>query len=151
MIQNTINEKVCNKCFEKKALDCFADNRKTCRKCRQKYLTKHRKQHGHKYKDGSRFKQHKRECIRRNLENNLTKEQFAEISKKDCAYCGEKYKNTVGSRLDRINSKKGYTLENVVSCCYRCNTIKMALSQEELYQHIIKMLPNLKKMVQHGY
>lgn len=48
-----------------------------------------------------------------------------------CYYCGEKpsrrYKKTniFYNGLDRMNNKKGYVKGNVVSCCWRCNKIKL--------------------------
>lgn len=47
--------------------------------------------------------------------------------------------------IDRINSKKGYTLDNTVSCCSTCNTAKLNMSLEDFKTWIIKIYNNLIK------
>lgn len=45
--------------------------------------------------------------------------------------------------IDRVNSKIGYTLGNVVPCCKKCNTVKSdILSGQEMYaaMRVIKKL-----------
>lgn len=51
-----------------------------------------------------------------------------------CAYCGGIPEEFNG--LDRINSKKGYTVENVVPCCQRCNRAKNDMSIDKFINHI---------------
>ena len=41
-----------------------------------------------------------------------------------CFYCGEYLDDSTGVGLDRCDNKKGYTLNNVVPCCARCNRMK---------------------------
>lgn len=69
----------------------------------------------------------------RKLENNITYEQFIEFTKiKNCHYClstinwieysvvkGEFKSNAY--YLDRVDNDKGYTNDNVVVCCTKCN------------------------------
>jgi len=38
-----------------------------------------------------------------------------------CYYCGDNIE-TIG--LDRLNNTKGYSLDNIVSCCTPCNMMK---------------------------
>ncbi len=42
------------------------------------------------------------------------------IMHKPCVYCGDTHK--VG--CDRINNNQGHTKDNVVPCCYDCNTVR---------------------------
>jgi len=80
---------------------------------------------------------YKRHAKRRDLEWNLTEEQFKEITQKDCHYCGTKpdniMKNYVNNNyngeyiyngIDRVYNNKGYTIDNVVPCCKKCNIAK---------------------------
>jgi hypothetical protein len=95
----------------------------------------------------------------------LTLKEFIKIIKNPCEYCGSqntmkfhscykqdgtlkkhvkkqltyiKLKNAYVEHngLDRVNSLKGYSLDNVVSCCERCNEMKMQYSVEEFLKHI---------------
>ena len=84
---------------------------------------------------------------KRGLKFKLTEEQFYEITQKDCFYCGEKPsqikkgKNYFGeyiyNGIDRIDNKKGYTIDNVVPCCKKCNIAKNNSTLQE-YQDWIK-------------
>lgn len=70
---------------------------------------------------------------------NLTDEQFSTFWQKPCNYCGDKIE-TLG--VDRVDSSKGYSLDNVVSCCEVCNRVKMAHDACFLKSHLEKMLAN---------
>jgi len=98
---------------------------------------------------------YKRHAKRRNLEWNLTEKQFAEITKKNCYYCGAKPNNKVKTLtaygeyvyngLDRINNNKGYTIDNVVPCCITCNIAKNTLTIQEFKEWIVKVYDKFKK------
>ena len=56
-----------------------------------------------------------------------------------CSYClGPLPKS--GGGLDRIDSSQGYTIDNVVPCCFTCNTMFGAQSKEEAYAHMQRIL-----------
>ena len=87
---------------------------------------------------------------RRNLEFLLNKDEFKVITQKNCFYCGikpsskslpsikTKYKNTesfnhsvyIYNGIDRINTNKGYNIDNCVACCEMCNKAKLDNSLE---------------------
>jgi hypothetical protein len=85
----------------------------------------------------------------KNISFALSEEEFLEIVKKDCFYCGEKpsniYRNgnTNGSfiynGIDRIDSSIGYTKNNVVCCCKKCNWAKQKYSQKEFSDWVKKI------------
>ena len=88
---------------------------------------------------------------RRKLEFNLTKEDFKEIIKKDCVYCGEKPKQIIrknnyyngsyiGNGIDRIDNDKGYSVDNCVPCCGRCNRAKMEESVSDFKKWISQLI-----------
>ena len=75
----------------------------------------------------------------------LTKELFREITLSNCFYCN-KSPSRIASRgkgelrvhnqyvcngIDRKNNDLGYTVDNSVPCCTKCNTAKMAMPYEE--------------------
>lgn len=64
----------------------------------------------------------------RNLDFNLTQDEFASITSQPCQYCGEyseKYFDKEYSGVDRIDSSLGYSTNNVVPCCDMCNRMKL--------------------------
>ena len=86
----------------------------------------------------------------------LTLEDFYRLTQMDCHYCGippsnkrvsRRYSKTgtdealrrqtyVYNGLDRVNSSKGYTLDNVVPCCKICNTAKNNMTPEKWQEWI---------------
>ncbi len=94
---------------------------------------KWRKENPKKY----RFSSCKSGARIRGFEWDLTFEQFIIFWRKPCFYCGSEIE-TIG--LDRIDSKKGYTLDNIVSCCPCCNNWKGSMSQEDFLSHCFKIV-----------
>ncbi len=68
----------------------------------------------------------------------ITEWEFVDILKKGkCYYCG--VKENLG--FDRIDNKKGHTMENCVVCCHRCNMARgdrFTVSQMKKIGKIIK-------------
>lgn len=85
----------------------------------------------------------------------LSFEEFNELISKPCVYCGSLPKIKNGGHLearkrldqpdlytngiDRIDSSKGYTKDNCVPCCSKCNKMKNTYSMEEFLEHIQKI------------
>lgn len=77
---------------------------------------------------------YKKNAQRKNLEFSLSKDQFKEITSKNCIYCGTppfnffKRENDNGhyiyNGIDRKDNNKGYTVENSLTCCTICNRAK---------------------------
>ena len=79
----------------------------------------------------------------------LSPEEFLQIVEQDCTYCGKpprEYKaKQFGRRgrtvkalmngIDRIDSKQGYYMNNVVPCCSVCNRMKMATDVHTFFEH----------------
>jgi hypothetical protein len=85
------------------------------------------------YKKGSGYK---------NRIFNLTKEQFSNLTKSKCYYCGKepsqikkcnKYTTIpyIYNGIDRLNNAIGYEIDNCVPCCKRCNFAKARLSYKD--------------------
>lgn len=64
---------------------------------------------------------------RRNFPSLLSYSEYLEIKDRECFYCGQ----PSGGGLDRLNSNEGYSLDNVVACCGRCNKAKLTDSPQE--------------------
>jgi hypothetical protein len=78
----------------------------------------------------------------RGYEFDLTLDQFIQLIKQPCYYCGAqtnivkvyvrgKTANFRANGVDRSNNTLGYTLENSVSCCTNCNRAKLSMSAQQ--------------------
>jgi len=89
---------------------------------------------------------------------NITEEQFAELTKKNCYYCGVKPNQVtkvgrgrkcngdyVYNGLDRIDNNKDYTIDNVVPCCNQCNTAKNNLTLQEFKNWVARIYNKIQK------
>jgi len=93
---------------------------------------------------------YKRNAKMRRIKWNLTEEQFAEITQKDCYYCGAKPNNKryqprnngeyIYNGIDRIDNTKGYTIDNIVPCCKICNIAKSNLTEQEFKDWIKRLI-----------
>ena len=92
-----------------------------------------------------RAKRHKK-----NIEFALTKEEFKEIVKQPCHYCGTENSSRtmakptangafVSNGIDRIDSSLGYIKGNCLPCCTICNVMKNDLSYQDFLSHIRKI------------
>lgn len=83
----------------------------------------------------SAYRTYKIHAKERNLIFELSYEDFKELTKQNCYYCGiipkQRYKmkgNSYGeyiyNGIDRIDNTVGYIKENCVPCCGRCNRAK---------------------------
>lgn len=72
---------------------------------------------------------------------------FKTLMSSDCFYCKTPpslYKTGCKRNgIDRIDSKEGYIIGNVVSCCYKCNVMKSDLSKQDFKDHIEKIYNNI--------
>lgn len=91
----------------------------------------------------------------RNLEWSLSQEEFRQVISQACAYCGElprpiqslkrytRIKDEVNvNGIDRIDSTKGYTLDNVTACCKMCNRFKSNHNVDNFLSHVSKIYKN---------
>ncbi|MFH1202464.1 MAG: hypothetical protein V1674_06205 [Candidatus Omnitrophota bacterium] len=140
-----LTRKICIKCGEKKDTNSFYKYkvgnkvyfRGACNECWHKQIVKLKYEYS--YKNPIYFYFHLMASARkRKLEVSITKDDFVEWwedQEKRCFYCKRNFDNIrfdtdkLNKKLrrltiDRINNKLGYTINNIVLCCYRCNSIK---------------------------
>ena len=67
----------------------------------------------------------------------LSYTQYIPLYGKPCEYCG---KVSDDNGLDRVDSDKGYYIDNVVSCCHHCNIMKYTYSTEDFLYHCKKII-----------
>jgi hypothetical protein len=89
---------------------------------------------------------------RKGYEFHLSKEEFFEIAKQDCFYCGEPPKQIackekkypfIYNGIDRIDNSKGYIRGNIVPCCGVCNKMKLEMSVDEFKDRMKIILNHL--------
>lgn len=97
------------------------------------------------YRDSlnGRWQMYKNNAHRRDIQFYITIDEFAELWQKACVYCASEIE-TIG--IDRVNSSKSYTVDNVVPCCARCNEMKMNASTEDWINQMKKILANLGEL-----
>ena len=80
----------------------------------------------------------------RDLEFNISKDDFIFLSQQPCRYCGEapartrrhKSGNFVYWGLDRIENNRGYLNDNCCAACPQCNRMKLTQSFSEFMAHV---------------
>ena len=86
----------------------------------------------------------------------LSKETFRNLIREPCHYCGslpsskfnkpklkQSYPNFKYNGVDRIDNKRGYILDNCVTCCNTCNLAKRKMSLDEFKNWINKAYNHL--------
>ena len=96
---------------------------------------------------------YKRHAKNRNFPFELNEEIFKRLTQQNCYYCGKeprqigKNGNNNGdyiyNGIDRLDSSLGYTLENSVPCCGKCNAMKMAMSLSDFKSQILTIVKNM--------
>jgi hypothetical protein len=101
--------------------------------------------------------QQRQMAIRRGLSHELTVEQLAVLMTGNCYFCGMPPEERVISRgprvvyvlrshaLDRLDSSRGYSVDNCVPCCATCNWMKHEDSVDEFRQRIERIYQNFAK------
>lgn len=74
----------------------------------------------------ARFARCKSSAKSRNIAFYLSKDEYEKLYCGSCYYCSDLFGCRVkwSGGLDRLDSLKPYILENVVSCCSQCNSLK---------------------------
>jgi len=96
---------------------------------------------------------YKRRSLQKGFPFNLSKEEFREITSRNCFYCGVEPKQKAGptkkgygyyvyNGIDRIDSTKGYEKDNIVTCCGQCNISKNNYSYDEFLEWVGRIYNN---------
>jgi len=144
----------CKECIRQRMRRYRADNPEKCRERNKmwylkniekmrKYDKKRRELHPEYNRNNSR--RWRKECKdkasygsikngarARNLEFNITYEEYLDFFNKPCVYCGRPNQ----SGLDRVDNERGYVIGNIVTCCKDCNVMKWSMSIEEFLNRV---------------
>jgi hypothetical protein len=91
---------------------------------------------------------YKQNAKNRDLDFNLSFEQFKLLITSSCYYCNtepsniyyKSYYNIKYNGVDRKDNKKGYEIDNVVSCCKICNIAKNNNTYEDFLEWMSKLV-----------
>ena len=87
---------------------------------------------------------------RRKLSFDVDLDFFRWVNKKPCYYCGGIPKDGEATGIDRVINDLGYSKENCVPCCAKCNTTKFQMSENEFVNHCRKIIEYQdSKTIQH--
>lgn len=98
---------------------------------------------------------YKRRAIIRGIDFTLSDDQFIELVTSPCYYCGTSHLSETRVvhkvkvnmlTVDRIDSSKGYTLDNCVAACKQCNFMKLDYSVDEWFAKMKQILEKHKKL-----
>lgn len=93
------------------------------------------------------YYQYKLSAEKRGYNFLLSEEQFRNLTKQKCFYCGIEPSKIIKGQgktsgdykyngIDRIDNSDGYKINNVVPCCFSCNSAKGTLSQKDFFKLI---------------
>ncbi len=120
---------------------------KLCRRHydRMKYDPKKASEKRRRYthKPNYRYAELRRSAKARDIRLSITFEEYVVLTAKPCFHCGYALPTSGGYGLDRIDSNKPYTLDNVVPCCKFCNGAKSYGAVEEF----TKWLGHIKRNI----
>jgi hypothetical protein len=88
---------------------------------------------------------YKRTAELKQLDFELSEEEFNKIVKTECSYCGMMQEKGFNG-IDRVNSLVGYIPGNCVSCCAMCNYIKGCIDKY-VFLHRIEHILTYNKFV----
>ena len=85
----------------------------------------------------------------KNVSFSLDKNTFKILTNGNCFYCGkpplqiqkgvESYGDYIYNGIDRVDNKRGYEIDNCVSCCGMCNKAKNATPKDVFYNWIAQV------------
>ncbi len=95
---------------------------------------------------------HVRGCLRREIPNLITIDDYAALTRRPCHYCGCPPLNPTKFRggdpilyngVDRVDNARPYELDNLVACCKRCNAMKSSRDPEEFLRDVVRVARHL--------
>lgn len=123
--------------------------KKGCRECGQKFGGQSRILNNFRAAKKAYFMSYFRNARKRNLNFSLTQEEFDNLISQNCYYCGmspqdqsylskstKKYAKFYASGIDRMDNNLGYTMDNCLPCCTKCNMMKKTMSCDEFLYHV---------------
>jgi hypothetical protein len=93
-------------------------------------------------------------CKKRDIEFGLTEDEFYNLTQQKCFYCSTtpkqvsaKYTDFIYNGIDRTDNLRGYTIDNCVTCCRRCNAAKSDMTLGEFREWIRSVYTNFVEFI----
>jgi hypothetical protein len=81
---------------------------------------------------GLNYNSYKSRATKKDIPFEVTEEMFYKTREKCCYLCGKQEGDTHKNGIDRFDNAKGYTEENIRSCCCNCNYMKKNYKYDSL-------------------
>lgn len=124
-------------------------NSKSCGCLHRELLIKAKTKNPQEVMENDLYTRYISSAKKRKYDFSLTKREFITIIYSSCFYCGKpplnlykhsnNYDTLLYNGIDRVNNSKGYSIDNSVPCCWRCNKFKSNLNQEEFLTNIFEI------------
>lgn len=136
-------------CGKQKVCDAYSvvsGKSKRCQGCGNRAKAEKRKISGDHVAARQSYAKYRSTAKNRGIYFDLTFDEYYEMAKKDCEYCGSppeggyweksSYRQEwqdpfISNGIDRFDNSKGYSYNNCVSCCIDCNRAKNAMSVDK--------------------
>ncbi len=77
---------------------------------------------------------YKNRAVKKNLDFVLSRDEYLCLITQDCYLCGKNSNSHHLNGIDRIDNNKGYSMDNVKSCCANCNYMKKNYILEDVFK-----------------
>ena len=85
---------------------------------------------------GCPYSAYKDRAEKKELPFDISKETFSHYTDLPCYLCGKEVSDTHSNGIDRLDNSKGYTLDNIRSCCGICNYMKKSYEYDEVIKKL---------------
>ena len=85
---------------------------------------------------GTSYSEYKTRAEKKELPFDISKETFSHNTDLPCYLCGKEVSDTHSNGIDRLDNSKGYTLDNIRSCCGICNYMKKNYEYDEVIKKL---------------
>lgn len=85
---------------------------------------------------GSSYSAYNDRAEKKELPFEISKETFSHYTDLPCYLCGKEVSDTHSNGIDRLDNSKGYTLDNIRSCCGICNYMKKSYEYDEVIKKL---------------
>lgn len=117
----------------------FINVREVCKECHKQTTVDRRRRRP----NGSIYGRYRRNAAEKGLQFSVSRTDFDRLLARDCHYCGA---SELLMTLDRADNDVGYTLENIVPACIRCNLLKADMPVAAW----LELVPHIRRVYEAG-